>query len=111
MRQDQRSPEAKSWRGFYATGLWKKGRKAFLQSNPICKRCQARGQIVAASVVNHIKPHKGDWAIFSDPGNWEALCPPCHDAGAQKAEGAGYSAEAGLDGWPTDPNHPANRPR
>jgi hypothetical protein len=62
-------------------------------------------------VVDHVIPHKGDEAKFFDPANLQALCPPCHDAGKQKAERAGYSGECDESGWPTDQRHPANQRR
>jgi 5-methylcytosine-specific restriction endonuclease McrA len=106
VRREQRSEAAKAWRGFYATKTWKHERRAFLQSNPLCKRCQARGQIVAAAVVNHIQPHKGDWSLFSDPNNWEPLCAPCHDGPTQAAERRGHETGVDASGMPTDPRHP-----
>ena len=32
-----------------------------------------------ASVVDHIKPHKGDYDLFWDEANHQALCKRCHD--------------------------------
>lgn len=74
-----RSPEAIEYRKLYQTKDWKTGRKAFLLSHPLCAECSSRGQIVAATVVDHITPHRGDVDLFFDMDNWQALCKTCHD--------------------------------
>jgi len=33
----------------------------------------------AATVVDHVTPHKGDKVLFWDRLNWQALCKRCHD--------------------------------
>jgi len=58
---------------------WKAARALFLQSNPLCKRCQRRGEIKAADVVDHVVPHKGDLELFWDQSNWQPLCKRDHD--------------------------------
>jgi 5-methylcytosine-specific restriction protein A len=42
--------------------------------------CEQRGRIVAASVVDHIQPHKGNVTLFWDATNLQALCKGCHDS-------------------------------
>jgi 5-methylcytosine-specific restriction protein A len=66
---------------------------------------------VAATVVNHRKPHKGNWSLFIDATNHESTCKPCHDGPIQSEERRGFSREVGVDGWPTSPAHPANAGR
>jgi 5-methylcytosine-specific restriction protein A len=39
----------------------------------------ALGDTTAANVVDHIKPHKGDQALFWCRDNWQSLCKRCHD--------------------------------
>ncbi|MDN3627161.1 hypothetical protein [Methylobacterium isbiliense] len=51
----------------------------------------ARGEVVPASVVNHRRPHRGEWALFIDPENHESVCKPCHDREIQREERAGSS--------------------
>ncbi len=65
----------------------------------------ALGQVVPASVVDHIEPHRGDSALFWDSGNWQALCKRCHDAHKQRQEHGGLLPGCGLDGMPLDPAH------
>jgi 5-methylcytosine-specific restriction protein A len=62
---------------------------------------------VAASVVNHKIPHKGDVELFYSPENIESVCKSCHDGPIQSEERRGYSSEVGTDGWPIDYRHPA----
>lgn len=59
---------------------WDMARKHFLSQHPLCAGCHARGRTVAATVVDHIKPHRGDRALFWDTSNWQPLCVKCHGA-------------------------------
>lgn len=58
---------------------WQKARKIFLSKNPLCVSCMKEGRITPATVVDHIIPHKGDYELFWDESNWQALCKKCHD--------------------------------
>lgn len=58
---------------------WQKASKAFLRSHPLCEECMRQGRYTKATVVDHIKPHRGDPALFWDQSNWQALCKRCHD--------------------------------
>ena len=58
---------------------WRKASKLFLKQNPLCAICLKKGRLTAATVVDHIIPHRGDKALFWDKSNWQALCKPCHD--------------------------------
>jgi hypothetical protein len=71
--------------------------------------CAAYGKVMAAEVVDHVEPHGGDWNRFYT-GRLQSLCKSCHDAGKRWVETRGYDPRPiGSDGWPLDPNHPANR--
>ena len=46
-----------------------------------CARPAGRkGRVVAATVVDHVVPHRGDPELFWDETNWPPACKPCHDA-------------------------------
>lgn len=90
---------------------WKDYRNTFLSAHPVCVYCLAMGKIAPATVVDHIKPHKGDFALFWSQDNHQALCARCHNSHKAVEEGSGYSSQVGLDGWPVDPNHPSNQNR
>ena len=57
-----------------------------LMREPFCRICAARyppgdpRHRTRATVVDHIVPHRGDWARFIDRSNLQSLCKPCHDA-------------------------------
>lgn len=58
---------------------WRKASKAFLASHPLCEECLKHGRYTKATVVDHIKPHRGDSELFWDESNWPALCKRCHN--------------------------------
>lgn len=62
------------WWNSHRTGLSQVHRT----ENPLCCECEKHGVIVPAEEVDHIKPHKGDWALFLDPTNLQSLCTRCH---------------------------------
>lgn len=58
---------------------WQAARLGYLQKHPLCVHCLARGHVVAATDVDHIKPHGGDPVLFWDfENNVQSLCHPCH---------------------------------
>jgi len=91
-------------------GRWRKARLAYLAKHPLCRRHQERGEIVAATVVDHIVPHKGDMKLFWDSkNNWQSLCKHCHDSWKQRLEKSGKEVGCDLEGAPIDPNHHWNK--
>lgn len=88
-----------SERGY--NGRWQKARATYLRQHPLCIHCLRIGQTVAASVVDHIQPHKlhdalasGDDDLIStaqsrfwDTGNWQSLCKRCHDVKTATEDG------------------------
>ena len=50
-----------------------------MESNPFCVKCYEEGHITMATVVDHIKPHRGDKKLFWDRGNWQPLCEHHHN--------------------------------
>ncbi|MFH1806840.1 MAG: HNH endonuclease [Pseudomonadota bacterium] len=75
-RDDARRGTAQE-RGY--TSRWRTARSLFLKAHPLCCRCEASGLVIAATVVDHIIPHKGDAKLFWSRSNWQSLCKPCHD--------------------------------
>lgn len=71
------------WRGSAASrgydSRWRRARRAFLQAHPLCAECLRNGRYTAATVVDHIIPHRGDMNLFWDERNWQSLCRDCHD--------------------------------
>jgi 5-methylcytosine-specific restriction protein A len=69
------------------TSAWQKASKGYLGSHPLCASCDERGLTVAATVVDHVVPHKGDKGLFWDSGNWQALCEQCHNRKTATTDG------------------------
>lgn len=59
---------------------WRKARNDYLIKHPFCVECDKVGVINAATVVDHIIPHKGDKQLFWDSkSNWQSLCEMHHN--------------------------------
>jgi len=61
---------------------WEKARALFLRAHPLCqcRECdEGRKRITPAEVVDHVKPHRGNMALFWDELNWQAMSKRCHD--------------------------------
>jgi 5-methylcytosine-specific restriction protein A len=67
--------------------VWRKYRRAYLAEHPLCRRCEQEGQLTAASIVDHIVPHRGDPVLFCEPTNHQPLCKPCHDTKTASHDG------------------------
>ena len=55
-----------------------------LAKEPLCRTCRELGfpwgiQAATATVADHIKPHKGNVALFFDPSNLQSQCKRHHD--------------------------------
>jgi 5-methylcytosine-specific restriction protein A len=63
------------------THRWAKYSKWYLRRNPlcVCAECKQRVVPLPAEVTDHIIPHKGDYALFWDPENHQAMAKRCHD--------------------------------
>jgi 5-methylcytosine-specific restriction enzyme A len=84
---------------------WRRARERFLARHPLCARHQRMGMVVAATVVDHIEPHRGDQKLFWRESNWQALCASCHSSWKQALEAGHLISGADASGTPTDPRH------
>jgi len=80
--------------------------------------CEEQGRTVAATVVDHIEPHKLKDAIkscnqtaiakaqmlFWDKKNWQPLCKQHHDSTKQRMEKSGTVIGCDVNGYSLDPN-------
>ena len=66
---------------------WRKARKRYLIEHPLCVGCDREGKVTAASVVDHVIPHKDDMLLFWNESNWQSLCKPCHDRKTAREDG------------------------
>lgn len=58
----------------YNNAWWKRSR-AWLRQ-PEHSWCEICGK--PADTVHHKIEHKGDWGLFWDENNWQAICKSCH---------------------------------
>ncbi len=81
---------------------WDTARRDWLCWHPLCKMCQDLGRVTPATVVDHIRPHKGNAVLFWDRSNWQSLCVKHHSSFKQIQEKLGPDASAECDerGYP-----------
>ena len=69
---------------------WRVSRELYLATHPFCVECHKAGRrLVAATQLDHITPHEGDYALFWDESNWQGLCESCHSAKTAREVGLG----------------------
>ncbi len=104
---DQRRREAEPWRAWYGTQRWRRRARMQLMLEPLCRMCADRGDVRAATVADHVVPHRGNAVLFWH-GDLQSLCTNDHNQVKQREEARGYADSVDVDGWPADPRHPAN---
>jgi hypothetical protein len=98
------------WARWYSSARWKRIRAQQLRAEPWCAMHKLNGKEVPATVADHIERHCGDPVAFWT-GRLQSLCRDCHQRHKRFYEQRGYTRDVGVDGYPLDPNHPANAPR
>jgi 5-methylcytosine-specific restriction protein A len=77
-RIDQDRPSAFQ-RGY--DSHWRAYTKVYLAEHPLCIQCESEeGRVEPSTVVDHIKDHNGDFTLFWNPNNHQALCKRHHDS-------------------------------
>ena len=76
---------------------WRKRAKAQLRLEPLCWMCLAKGIVTAATVADHVEPHRGDEYKFWC-GALKSLCASHHSRSKQQIEKLGYTKDVGADG-------------
>lgn len=84
---------------------WRQARARYLARHPLCAYCEQQGRLRVATVVDHIRPHRGDLTLFWDESNWQALCATHHNATKQSEEKTGQAKGCGPAGLPLDAGH------
>lgn len=85
-RPQHRRRVSADYHGWYLLPIWTDDlRPAQLLREPWCRECarlyppdDPRSR-TRATVVDHIRPFRGDWALFVDPANHQSLCKHHHD--------------------------------
>lgn len=70
--------------------------------------CEMDGRITVATVVDHVKPHRGDEQLFFY-GRLQSLCKLHHDSAKQSEERTGRMIGGSINGEPFDLNHHWNK--
>lgn len=95
---------------------WDRERLIFIRAHPLCVMCHEQGRVTAATVVDHIIPHKlkealrsGDnqaiakaQKLFWSRKNWQGLCKQHHDSTKQRMEKRGAVIGCDENGMPLD---------
>lgn len=76
-KEYEQKRKSSNQRGY--NGRWRKARETYLKHHPLCVECLKEGRYVPSTVVDHIKPHRGNQKLFWDTNNWQPLCKHHHD--------------------------------
>ena len=77
-RHDTKRRVETLWRSWCKSPTWKSIRRHRLAEEPRCRECAIEGRTAAASYVDHIKPHLGQWLLFFKYENTQSLCAHHH---------------------------------
>jgi 5-methylcytosine-specific restriction protein A len=80
-------PEQSKHKKLYNSSRWQDLRRYVLNKQPLCVECLKNNRITPATVVDHIKPHKGNKDLFYDINNLQSMCKSCHDRKTAKEDG------------------------
>ena len=71
--------QSAQWHSWYSLPIWTEDlRPGQLLREPCCRECARRGIRTPATDVDHVRDHRGDWALFTDRDNLQSLCHSCH---------------------------------
>lgn len=89
-----------SWRKWYRTPRWRQLRwQTLTKAMFTCAICGKLEADTSLLVCDHIKPHRGNEALFYDENNLQCLCKHCHDSIKQREE------KRAADGTLTHPQY------
>jgi 5-methylcytosine-specific restriction endonuclease McrA len=60
--------------------------------HPLCAYCELRGRVTAATLVDHLYPHRVYAGVFWNREWWVSSCAPCHSGFKQALERRGRRA-------------------
>ena len=89
---DEQVAKVRKW---YKLPIWYARRDACLRAALFV--CATPGCVSRATDCDHIIPHRGDWALFIEPRNHQALCHSCHSRKTAREDG-GFGNRKGLAG-------------
>jgi 5-methylcytosine-specific restriction protein A len=68
------------WHAWYKSPTWKAIKRHRLAEEPYCRCCAQDGRAVAATHVDHVEDHSGQWSLFARYDNTQSLCYRHHTA-------------------------------
>ena len=86
-KESEHKRSSRPYKKLYNSIQWQQLRKQVLNKQPLCVECLKAKRITPATVVDHIKPHKGNEKLFYDISNLQSLCKSCHDRKTAKEDG------------------------
>ena len=102
MWRSKNRAKSADWQHLYKRKRWLDLRERQLMQEPLCRFCLATEEVTAAEVVDHIKKHEGNEALFFDPDNLQSLCRHHHDSAKQAMERGRKVFACGVDGYPIE---------
>ena len=73
-------------------------RRGHLSEQPLCVACYSKGQIKAATELDHIVALMNGGS--NEPSNLQGLCTECHKVKTAADKGHRARVTIGVDGWP-----------
>ncbi|NLC02720.1 MAG: HNH endonuclease [Tissierellia bacterium] len=80
-------PKQSKYKKLYSSTRWQQLRQYRLNTQPLCVECLKHNRYTPATVVDHMKPHKGNEKLFYDLKNLQSMCKSCHDRKTAKEDG------------------------
>lgn len=76
-RAFDKSRTQNEWRKWYSSARFRRSRELYLLQHPHCVDC---GKLFGIDQLDldHEIPHRGDYDLFWDVGNWRSRCHVCH---------------------------------
>ncbi|TZG26495.1 hypothetical protein [Sphingomonas montanisoli] len=102
-RHDQDRGSARE-RGY--DSRWSKAAASDRRDNPLCAYCELEGRITAATLTDHLYPHRLFAGVFWLKHWWVSSCGPCHSGFKQALERRGKAAIDALADRLGRPRHP-----
>ncbi len=85
--RSRRRDAEQAHRAWYKTARWQRLRWSVLVDALFtCAMCRRVESLTRLLVADHVRPHRGDEALFWDRANLQCLCKACHDSLKQRAE-------------------------
>ena len=91
--------ESAQWHSWYSLPVWTDDlRPGQLLREPFCRECARWGIRTPATDVDHVRDHRGDWALFTDRNNLQSLCPSCHSRKTMREQWQNRRKNSGRSG-------------